>query len=412
MTQQPGPMPGGTPSFFGGQFSANPFPMFAQMRAMGAVVPVPFSFDPSQKVWMVTRMEEAVQVLKDKRFSVDRSLVANTNEAMRQRAQRMAETPGLFGRSMISVDEPDHKRLRGLVSRAFTPKYIQSLRPHIQQIADGLLDRVQDQGHMDLVQEYAYPLPINVISDMLGVPQKNREQIRVWAAALTNGERGNDEERFVRVRAFSDYIVQLVAEKRQQPQEDLLSQLIQIEEEGDHLSEAELLSMAGLLIFAGHETTSNLISIGSLMLLDHPEQMEQLKADLSLVPSAVEELLRFNGPVLTPVPRFATEDIELGGQALHKGDMVITALASANRDESQFSDPDEMDIARSLNCHIAFGQGIHICLGAPLARLEGDIAFTTLLKRMPNLHLAVARETITWRGNFTLRGLTSLPVAW
>ena len=262
MTQQQGPISGGMPSFFGGQFSANPFPMFAQMRAMGAVVPVPFSFDPSQKVWMVTRMEEAVQVLKDKRFTVDSSLLPNTSEVLRQRAQRRDETPGLFGRSMISVDEPDHKRLRGLVSRAFTPKYIQSLRPSIQQIADDLLDKVQAQGHMDLVREYAYPLPINVISDMLGVPQKSRDQIRVWAEALAGGDRINDEERFVRVRAFSDYIVQLVAEKRQQPQDDLLSQLIHMEEEGDHLSEAELLSMAGLLIFAGHETTSNLISIG------------------------------------------------------------------------------------------------------------------------------------------------------
>src|ERR1700680_4028094 len=208
MTQQPGPIAGGTPSFFGGQFSAHPFPMFAQMRAMGAVVPVPFSFDPSQKVWMVTRMEEAVQVLKDKHFTVDRSLVANSSDAFRQRTQQMAETPGLFGRSMISVDEPDHKRLRGLVSRAFTPKYIQSLRPLIQQIADELLDRVQDQGHMDLVHEYAYPLPITVISDMLGVPQKSREQIRVWAEALAGGDRINDEERFGRVRAFSDYVVQ------------------------------------------------------------------------------------------------------------------------------------------------------------------------------------------------------------
>jgi len=204
----------------------------------------------------------------------------------------------------------------------------------------------------------------------------------------------------------------IVAEKRQHPQEDLMSQLIHLEEAGDHLSEAELLSMVGLLIFAGHETTSNLISIGSLMLLDHPDQLEKLKADLSLIPSAVEELLRFNGPVLTPVPRFATEDLELGGQAIHKGDMVITVLASANRDESQFTNPDELDIARSLNRHIAFGQGIHICLGAPLARLEGDIAFTTLLKRMPKLRLDAPRETITWRGNSTLRGLISLPVAF
>ena len=313
---------------------------------------------------------------------------------------------------MISVDDPDHKRLRGLVSKAFTPRYIEGLRPHIQQIADELLDRVQDQGHMDIVRDYAYPLPINVISDILGVPRKNREQIRIWAEALAGGERVRDEERNTRVRSFSEYIVHLVAEKRLHPQEDLLSQLIQMEEEGDHLSEAELLSMAGLLIFAGHETTSNLISIGTLMLLDHAEQLEKLTADLSLVPSAVEEMLRFNGPVLSPVPRFATEDLELGGQSIHKGDMVITMLASANRDESQFTDPDELDIARRLNRHIAFGQGIHMCLGAPLARLEGDIAFTTLLKRMPNLRLAAPRETITWRGNFTLRGLTSLPVAF
>jgi len=414
MTQQPSSTAGEVPPsrFFGSQFSANPFPMFEQMRAMGPVVPVPLPFDSSQRAWMVTRMEEAVQVLKDRRFTVDRSLLTNTNDVYRRREQAMAETPGLFGQSMISVDEPDHKRLRGLVSKAFTPKYIQSLRPHIQQIADELLDKVQDQGHMDLVRDFAYPLPINVISDMLGVPRKNREQIRVWAEALAGGGRNDGEERFGRVRSFSAYVVQLVAEKRQHPQDDLLSQLIQMEEEGDHLSEAELLSMAGLLIFAGHETTSNLISIGTLMLLDHPDQLEKLKADLGLVPSAVEELLRFNGPVLTPVPRFATEAIELGGQSIQKGDMVITALASANRDESQFTDPDELDIARSLNRHIAFGQGIHTCLGAPLARLEGDIAFTTLLKRMPHLRLAVPRETISWRGNFTLRGLTGLPVAF
>jgi cytochrome P450 len=414
MTQQSGSTAEGAASFpfFGGQFSANPFPILAQMRATGAVVPVPVPFDSSQRLWMVTRMQEAVQVLKDKRFSVDRSAVPNASEAFRQRARARGDGPGLFGKSMIFVDEPDHKRLRGLVSKAFTPKYVESLRPHIQQIADELLDRVQDQGHMDIVRDYAYPLPINVISDMLGVPRKNREQIRIWAEAIAGGERIRDEERFARARSFSEYIVQLVAEKRQHPEEDLLSQLIHLEEEGDHLSETELLSMAALLIFAGHETTSNLISIGTLMLLDHPDQLEKLKADLSLVPSAVEELLRFNGPVLSPAPRFASEDIELGGQSIKKGDMVITMLASANRDESQFTDPDELDIARSLNRHIAFGQGIHICLGAPLARLEGDIAFTTLLKRMPNLHLAVPRESITWRGNFTLRGLTSLPVAF
>jgi cytochrome P450 len=229
-------------------------------------------------------------------------------------------------------------------------------------------------------------------------------------ASVSSGS--NDEERMRHMHAFSTYIVELVAEKRHQPQHDLMSQLIQIEEEGDHLSEAELLSMVGLLIFAGHETTSHLIGIGSLMLLDHPDQLEKLKVNLSLVPSAVEELLRFNGPVLTPAPRFATEDVEIGGQVVHRGDMLITVLASANRDESQFSNPDELDIARRLNRHIAFGQGIHVCLGAPLARLEGEIAFTTLLKRLPHLRLKSTRETLRWRGGFGLRGLISLPVAF
>ena len=418
MNKQPGqpdtPPAGAAPfRLFGGQFAVNPFPLLAQMRSMGAIVPIPVPFrEGMQKAWMVTRMEEAVQVLKDRRFTVDGSAVSS-NDFYQQRARQIAETPGLLGQSMISVDEPDHRRLRGLVSKAFTPKYIQSLRPSIQQIADGLLNRIQAQGSMDLVHDYAYPLPINVISDMLGVPHKNREQIRQWSEALAGGNRdSNQEERRGRMRAFSNYIVQLVAEKRQHPEDDLISQLIRLEEEGDHLSEPELLSMVGLLIFAGHETTSNLISIGTLMLLDSPEQLAALKADLSLVPSAVEELLRFNGPVLTPAPRFATEDVELGGQHISRGDLIITALASANRDETQFMQPDELDIARSLNRHIAFGQGIHICLGAPLARLEGDIAFTTLLKRMPNLRLNVPRESITWRGNFSLRGLTSLPVAF
>lgn len=409
MNMQPNTPPvGASPlNLFSAQFAANPFQLLAQMRSLGAIVQVPLPFDASQKAWLVTRMEEAVQVLKDRHFTVDRSLIYADDGQ-----QQGDETPGFLARSMISVDEPDHRRLRGLVSKAFTPKYIQSLRPSIQQIADELLDNVQAQGSMDLVNDYAYPLPINVISDMLGVPRKNREQIREWSAIFTGGGRGTHEERRGRVRSFSTYIAQLVAEKRQHPQNDLISQLIQQEEAGERLSEPELLSMIGLLIFAGHETTSNLIGIGSLVLLDQPDQLEKLKADPSLVPSAVEELLRINGPVLSPAPRFATEDVELGGQQIQRGDIVLVVLASANRDESQFTQPDELDIARSLNRHIAFGQGIHICLGAPLARLEGDIAFTTLLRRMPNLRLNVPRETITWRGSFNLRGLTSLPVAF
>lgn len=214
------------------------------------------------------------------------------------------------------------------------------------------------------------------------------------------------------MRAFGEYTAHLVAGKRQHPGEDLISQMIAIEEEGDRLSETELRSMITLLIFAGHETTSNLIATGTLMLLDHPAQLEKLKADLSLVPAAVEELLRFNGPATTSGPRFATGDIEFAGQQIKQGDLLFPVLISANHDETQFTQPDELDIARTLSRHLAFGQGIHTCLGAPLARLEGDIAFTTLLKRMPNLRLNIPRERITWHVNLNSWSLAALPVAF
>jgi cytochrome P450 len=315
---------------------------------------------------------------------------------------------------MVSVDEPDHRRLRLLVSKAFTPRYIESLRPHIQQIADNLLDRVQDQGQMDLVADYAFLLPINVIAEMLGIPESDWVQIGTWSEAIANGvglgrrDPGVDAH----IRAFGQYAARLVADKRQHPGEDLTSQLVAIEEGGDRLNETELLSMITMLIFAGHETTSNLIGSGTLMLLDHPKQLEKLKADLSLVPAAVEELLRFNGPATTSGPRRATEDIELGGQLIKRGDVVFPFLLSANHDEIQFTDPEELDIARDIQRHLAFGQGIHVCLGAPLARMEGDIALTTLLRRMSNLRLSVPRESVTWRASGNLRGLTALPVAF
>jgi cytochrome P450 len=388
--------------------TSNPFPALEQLRSLGAIVQVP---SPSgRNLWVITRFKEAVDVLKDhKRFTIDGSIFDPETAAQRQ-IEIDYTRPIFLQRSMINVDEPDHRRLRGLVSKAFTPKYIASLRPAIQRIADELLDRVQDQGKMDLVHDYAYPLPITVISDMLGVPVHMREQIRRWSEGLVDN--APSEERRTRVQAFSNYIIELVAEKRKHPGDDLTSQLLQLEDEGDHLSEIELLSMIGLLIFAGHETTSNLIGIGTLTLLYHPDQLQRLKDDPSLIPSSIEELLRFNGPVLMPAPRWVVEDTEFAGQQLKKGDILMTILASADRDEQQFANPDDLDIARSLNRHIAFGQGIHVCLGAPLARLEGDIAFTTLLRRMPDLQLAIPRDKVKWRDNITLRGLTSLPVTF
>ena len=398
---------------FSQEFTTNPFPLFTQLRSKGAVVAIPVPPGSGiSSLWMVTRLEEAVQVLKNQLFTVDPSTIWHGDD-QHSAPQNPVGLGGLLGQSMIAVDEPDHRRLRSLVSKAFTPRYIQSLRPGIQQIADDLLDRVQDRGHMDLVNEYAFPLPINVISNMLGVPAEGQALIREWSELFSGGGAARqDSSRLMITRTFAEYLLKVIAEKRAHPHDDLISQLVQIEEAGDRLDEGELLSMIALLIFAGHETTSNLIGNGTLMLFDYPDQMQRLKADLGLVPAAVEEFLRYNGPVLAPAPRYATEDVILAGQQIHKGDMILTMLGSANRDESQFTQPEELDIARSLNRHVAFGQGIHVCLGAPLARLEGDIAFTTLLRRLPDLRLTVARDTITWKGGFILRGISSLPVAF
>ena len=379
------------PSLFGLD-PANPYPAFAQLRAHGAVVPVPIPAAYRQgAVWLVTRFDEAVQVLKDARFTVDADAPHQSAGAGgRPRAGASASVGFFGGRSMISVDGVDHTRLRGLVSKAFTPRYIETLRPAIQRIADALLDRVQARGTMDLVHEYGYLLPITVICDILGVPHDQRDR-------LLDG---------------SAYITDLVAEKRRHPGDDLIGQLVRMEAAGDHLDEEELRAMIGLLIFAGHETTANLISIGVLTLFDHPDALARLRADPDLIPGAIEELLRVNGPVLTPAPRFAREDLELGGQQIGRGDLVLVSLGSANHDEAAFTDPEALEIARALNRHIAFGQGVHFCLGAPLARLEGDIAFRTLLRRMPALRLNAPRASIRWRGNVTLRGLTALPVAF
>jgi cytochrome P450 len=397
--------------FFSNGVLENPFPMLEQIRAQGGVVPLPLpGADSSRRTWMVTRMDEAVQVLKDHRhFTVDPSRIGIKFHL--GGGDGSSEDRGLFTGSMIFVDEPDHRRLRGLVSKGFTPKFMESLRPHVQQLADELIDRVQDQGAMDLVHDYAFPLPINVISDMLGVPVENRARIRALSESLISGNPGEAMRGDSR-REYVEYVSQIIEEKRRNPQDDLISRLIELEEGEDRLSVQELISMISLLIFAGHETTSNLIGIGTLMLLDHPEQFERLKADPSLVPSAVEEMLRFNGPVFATAPRFAVEDIAFGGQQISRGDFMFIVLSSANRDESQFTQPEDLEIARQLNRHVAFGQGIHICLGAPLARLEADIAFTTLLRRLPNLRLNVPRESVTWRVSSTLRGIMSLPVAF
>lgn len=399
-------MQNGPPSFFGAEFIANPHPFFGILRTMGPFIQLPFSFGaPGQKAWLVTRWAEAVQILKDdSRFTVDPSRIRGHSEPL-----ATARGGFLLGRTMVSVDEPDHRRLRSLVSKAFTPRYVADLTPLIQRHADMLIDRVYPQGAMDVVNDFAYPLSINVIASMLGIPDKQRENIRAWSAAIIgNGFRTTVD---TETATSAHYIRHLVAEKRRAPQDDLISLLVQIEEAGDRLDEDELLSMVALLIFAGHETTANFISAALLALLEQPAHFVRLRAEPALLPTAIEELLRFCGPVLTPAPRFTVIETQLGDHTLYPGDALIISLASADRDQTQFTNPEDLDLARQLNRHLAFGQGIHNCMGAPLARLESQIAFTTLLHRLPNLRLASAGPP-TWRGNFNLRGLATLPIVF
>ncbi|KEQ24834.1 cytochrome P450 family protein [Paenibacillus tyrfis] len=364
--------------------------------------------------WLAFRHEDVVAILKDPRFVKDVRKLAPPQDqgepgqkyaSVSKFRQWFKEMP-----NMLTVDPPDHTRLRRLASKAFTPHTIEGLRPRIQQIADELLDAVQERGRMDLITDFAYPLPITVISEMLGIPVADRDQFREWTRKLLNASLDPKQEDTVSevLDKFVEYIKTLLAEKRAHPGNDITSGLVQAHDEGDQLSENELLSTIWLLIVAGHETTVNLIGNGILALLKHPEQMRLLRSDPSLLPSAVEELLRYAGPVMI-ASRFASEDIPMHGNEIRKGEIVLVSLAGANVDPHKFSHPEVLDITREENEHLAFGKGIHLCLGAPLARLEGQVAFGTLLQRLPHLRLAVEPEQLTYNRS-TLRSLTSLPV--
>ncbi|MFB6365188.1 cytochrome P450 [Paenibacillus elgii] len=364
--------------------------------------------------WVAFCHDDVATILKDPRFVKDMRKFA-PSQVQRESGQELASVSKFMEwmkrmPNMLTTDPPDHTRLRRLASKAFTPRMIEGLRPRIQQIADELLDAVQERGRMDLIADFASPLPITVISEMLGIPAADRDQFRKWTRKLLNASLEPDQANIVGelLDEFIEYIKALLAEKRAHPGNDVTSGLVQAHDEGDQLSESELLSTIWLLILAGHETTVNLVGNGTLALLKHPEQMRLLRSDPSLLPSAVEELLRYAGPVMI-ASRFASEDITMHGKEIRKGEMVLVSLAAANLDPHQFSNPEALDITREENEHIAFGKGIHLCLGAPLARLEGQVAFGTLLQRLPHLRLAVAPEQLTYNRS-TMRSLASLPV--
>jgi len=384
------------------EFLADPYPTYHRLRAEDPVHQSPLGF------WVLTRYDDVSAVLRDPRFIKEplAALVA---------ARFGAEVPRGVGLSMLDRDPPDHTRLRGLVSKAFTPRVVEGLRPRIQQIVDELITRAQAAGSMDVIEEFAYPIPVNVICEMLGVPLADHERFKGWSLDIARGldsiwlppDSEVPRRSAASRHAINDYFRGLIAQRRAAPRGDLLSALIAAEEAGDKLNEEELLATCILLLIAGHETTVNLIGNGVLALLRNPGELERLRETPGLITNAVEELLRYDGPVQRTA-RVASAEATIGGRTIAKGEMVMPFIGAADRDPAQFPDPDRLDLTRADNRHIAFGWGIHFCLGAPLARVEGQIAIDALVRRLPRLELMT--DEPEYRQSLTLRGLKTLPI--
>ena len=377
------------------QFRQNPYPLYQYLLATA-----PVQWNDLLQAWTLVRYSDVVSSLTDVRFSADRTKFGDMPEGYQ------------IAKSMLVSDPPDHTRLRALVQKAFTPRMIESLRPRILAVVGELLDRIAaKEGPIDLIAELAYPLPVVVIAELLGVPAEDRVKFQEWsgvmAASLDPLVAPELMERVPVARdALHAYLRGIIAERRREPRADLISALVAVEERGEVLSEPELVVMCTLLLIAGHETTVNLIGNGMLALLRNPDELTRLRADTTLVQSAVEELLRYDSPVQM-TGRIALEPVEIGGHTVEAGQWILPLLGAANHDPGQFAEPSRLDITRNPNAHVAFGRGIHFCLGAPLARLEGQIAIGSLVRRFPNLTLAGEPKR---RNQITLRGLETLPV--
>lgn len=380
------------------EFKANPYPSYARLRATSPVCPTKLLGQPT---WLISRYDDAFMVFKDERFVKD----------WPPRTRWIHRVSGGLTRNMLNTDGPDHVRLRTLVHKAFTPSLVERLRERIQRACDELLDDLTANGRMDLMNGYALPLPLTIIAELLGIPAEDRSRLHsltrssLSASNLLGVLRSLPDQRLT-IRRFR----KLIAERRREPRDDLITALVQAEEAGDKLSEHELLATMFLLLIAGYETTVNLIGSGALALLQHPEQRERLERDWALAGQAVEELLRYTSPLDMASQRFAREDVTVSGVNILQGDVVIVMVGSANHDETQFPDPEAFDIMREPNKHLAFGQGLHFCIGAPLARMEGQIALMTLFRRFPDLRLAQEPNTLRWRKSLIVRGLEKLPV--
>nr|BFE58586.1 cytochrome P450 [Dactylosporangium thailandense] len=389
-----------TPVQFTQEFWNNPHPVYAQLRQEAPVHPVtlPNGFE----VWLVTRYTDCKAALTDPRLSKRQGAGDNAR-------QLRASTSTPLTKHLLAYDPPDHTRLRRLVSKAFTARRIEELRPRVGELSAALIEALRGRDGAELVEDYAVHLPIQVICELLGVPIEDQADFRRWTSVLVSASAGGPGVPEA-AAAFLGYILGLIERKRAAPAGDLLSALIATRDEGDRLNEDELTSMAFLLLLAGHETTMNLISNGMYTLLTHPEAHRRLREDPSLVPAAVEEFLRLESPVETATTRTATEPVTYGGVTIPAGAMVAISLLAADRDPERFREPGAFVLDRGDNQHLAFGHGIHYCLGAPLARLEAQIAFTDLLAAFPGMRLAVAPQEVVWRTGILIHGPAALPV--
>ncbi|MDX3238013.1 cytochrome P450 [Streptomyces sp. ME03-5709C] len=402
------------PELFTWQFASDPYPAYAWLREHS---PVHRTTLPSGvEAWLVTRYADAKQALADARLSKN-----PVHHSERAHAKGKVGIPGERSADLmthlLNIDPPDHTRLRRLVSKAFTPRRVAMFAPRVQELTDRLIDGFGAKGTADLIHEFAFPLPIYAICDLLGVPAEDQDDFRDWAGMMIRhggGPRGGVARAVKKMRA---YLLELIHRKRSEPGDDLISGLIRASDHGEHLTENEAAAMAFILLFAGFETTVNLIGNGTYSLLRHPEQRRLLQDRLARgerepLGAAMEELLRYDGPVELATWRFATEPLDVGGQSVATGDPVLVVLAAANRDPARFADPDTLDLSRRDNQHLGYGHGIHYCLGAPLARLEAQAALATLLTRLPDLRLAADPADLRWRGGLIMRGLRTLPVSF
>ncbi len=396
----------GGPRLFGPDMLADPYPYYARLRSFAPVLRA-----GQVNGWVVTRYADVMTVFRSPLASSER-----TEAVMRSVDPEFHDVLTKRAGSMLNADPPRHTRLRSLVNKAFTPRTVEALEPFIQSFVDKVIDAALARGRMDVIADLAYPLPATVIAEMLGVPQEDRDRFKHWSdetTAISGNLMSNlRPETFRRAMVAMDELREffrgIIAQRRAEPRDDLITALVRARDEGDRLNDEELLANLVTLLNAGHETTTNLIGNGTLALLRHPDQLERLRHDPSLVASAVEELLRYDSPVQF-TSRVLKGDVDLGGQRLKAGDTALLLLGSANRDPEQFADPDRLDVGRPDNKHLAFGLGAHFCLGAPLARLEGRIVFETLARRLPDLRLE--GRPPEHRDNFNLRGLKHLDVA-